>query len=391
MLGQTTRTTTYAAEHAAGCVRCQGRRWQECGRATPSRLTGPGPSGQEGRVSASSVSASSVVSSSAAAAGVTRLEITTRPAGTDALATATALRLQAVLGRTPELRTRKLYHLDLGLDLGRGEPAQVLAALVDPISELGAVGSLPDPAGASRLCVGLRPGVSDPVGRSVQRAAEDCLGRPLPGQVYTSTLYVFVGLTPAELERVSRELHNPLIQRVRLESSPPGDNALEVPRAGTSMVPKVALVPLRAADDATLEQISRAGMLALSLAEMAAIQRSLRRRGARPDRRRARVPGADVERALQAQDLRRPDHLHRPAGPHAGDRSRPVSCVHPRRHRGRRRRPRARGPGPAGSAVSWSPCSTTTRAWSASATPTTSSTRSRPTTRRRRSTPTAGR
>ena len=223
-------------------------------------------------MSASSVSASSVVSSSAAAAGVTRLEITTRPAGTDALATATALRLQAVLGRTPELRTRKLYHLDLGLDLGRGEPAQVLAALVDPICELGAVGSLPDPAGASRLCVGLRPGVSDPVGRSVQRAAEDCLGRPLPGQVYTSTLYVFVGLTPAELERVSRELHNPLIQRVRLESSPPGDNALEVPRAGTSMVPKVALVPLRAADDATLEQISRAGMLALSLAEMAAIR-----------------------------------------------------------------------------------------------------------------------
>ncbi|MBL8969437.1 MAG: hypothetical protein JNK56_02595, partial [Myxococcales bacterium] len=224
--------------------------------------------------STSSLAASASPSQAAAspAGGITRLEIATKPGLTDALATATAAQLAAVLGRTPVLRTRKLYHLDLALDAARGEPAQVLAALVDPVCEQGAVGALPDPAGALRLCVGLRPGVTDAVGRSVQRAAEDRLGRVLPGQVYTSTLYVFEGLTPAELERAGRELHNPLIQRVRLEGSPPGADALEVPRAGTHAVPHVARVPLRAADDPTLEQISRAGMLALSLAEMAAIR-----------------------------------------------------------------------------------------------------------------------
>ena len=71
---------------------------------------------------------------------------------------------------------------------------------------------------------------------------------------------------------MGRELHNPLIERVRLESSPPGPEGLEVPRAGTPLVPRVASVPLRAADDATLEQISRTGVLALSLAEMSAIR-----------------------------------------------------------------------------------------------------------------------
>jgi hypothetical protein len=106
----------------------------------------------------------------------------------------------------------------------------------------------------------------------VQRAAEDCLGRALAGQVYTSTLYVFEGLTPAELERVGRELHNPLIQRVRLESSPPGPWAWRCRGPARRLVPRVASVPLRAADDATLEQISRTGVLALSLAEMSAIR-----------------------------------------------------------------------------------------------------------------------
>ena len=264
-------------QRAAGAVKADaGRSVEGQPPHADSRLTGQGPNGQEGRVSASSVSASLAASAPRAdARAVTRLEVAARPELgdlIDALATATAKRLHAVLGRTPRLRTRKLYHLDLGLDLAAGEPARVLAALVDPVSELGAVGALPDPAGAQRLRVGLRPGVTDAVGRSVQRAAEDCLGRALEGQVYTSTLYLFEGLTPAELERVGRELHNPLIERVRLESSPPGPEGLEVPRAGTPLVPRVASVPLRAADDATLEQISRTGVLALSLAEMSAIR-----------------------------------------------------------------------------------------------------------------------
>jgi hypothetical protein len=213
-----------------------------------------------------------------------RLEIGTRVELSDALASATASRLKAVLGLRPTgLRTRKLYHLDLGLDAG--EAGQVLAALVDPISEEGALGCLPDPAGALVLSVGYRPGVTDSVGRSVLRAAEDRLGRPLAGQVFTSTMYVFTGLQRAEVEAAARELHNPLIQRVRIEACPPHSPRaplLDVPHAGTSTVPGVMAVALGAADDAMLEQISRAGMLALSLPEMQAIRDHFRSLGRDP-------------------------------------------------------------------------------------------------------------
>ena len=237
-------------------------------KATPARLTPQGPGGLRRAVS----SAQPAIPGLSPTAAVARLEVATRPELADALATATATRLQAVLGRVlTGLRTAKLYHLDLGL--GPEELAQVLAALVDPVSELGAIGVLADPPAALRLCVGFRPGVTDTVGRSVLRAAEDRLGRSLPGQVHSSTLYVFTGISRAELERVARELHNPLIERVRFEDPTDGTGALlEVPRAGTATVPAVTTVPLRAADDATLAQISRVGVLALSLAEMSAIR-----------------------------------------------------------------------------------------------------------------------
>lgn len=227
----------------------------------------------------------SPAASTEASASLWRLEIAARPALTDALASATAVRLKTVLGLAPTgLRTRKLYHLDLGLDAG--EAAQVLAALVDPVSEEGALGGLPDPADAVVLTVGYRPGVTDAVGRSVLRAAEDRLGRALPGAAYSSTMYVFTGLTREQVEAAARELHNPLIQRVRVELAPrvaaPRAGLHEVPQAGTPTVPGVRSVALGAADDATLEQISRAGMLALSLPEMQAIRDHFRALGRDP-------------------------------------------------------------------------------------------------------------
>jgi phosphoribosylformylglycinamidine synthase len=238
-----------------------------------------GAKGQESPVSASPAA------STEASTSLWRLEIGARPELSDALASATATRLKAVLGLSPtSLRTRKLYHLDLGLDAG--EAAQVLQALVDPISEVGALGCLPDPDDALLLSVGFRPGVTDSVGRSVQRAAEDRLGRSLAGQVYTSTMYVFTGLTRAQVEAAARELHNPLIQRVRVEAHPPGapprEAVLDVPHAGTPTVPGVSTVALGAADDAMLEQISRVGMLALSLPEMQAIRDHFRSLGRDP-------------------------------------------------------------------------------------------------------------
>ncbi|MCY1057956.1 AIR synthase-related protein [Nannocystis sp. SCPEA4] len=205
-----------------------------------------------------------------------RLEIAVRPDLGDALATATGAQLAGM--RPTGLRTRKVYLLDL--DIGPDEAERVLAALTDPVAEVGAVGALPDefaaPAGAAGepwlLTIGFRPGVTDSVGTSVKRAAEDCLGRSLQGHVYTATTYVLWGLEAAEAERAARELHNPLIERAALERSP-RPAAFTVPRAGAGHDATVAVVALRAADDAALMRISTQGLLALTLTEMRAIQR----------------------------------------------------------------------------------------------------------------------
>ena len=206
---------------------------------------------------------------------VHRLEIEAQSRVGDPLAEATRRRLDTWLGVRPRaLQTRKVYHLDLGLS--EAEAEQVLDALVDPVAERGALGMLEDPIldgeQAWVLRVGYMPGVTDAVGRSVARAASDCVGRTLTGLVYSSTQYLIWGLEPEQIEHAARELlYNPLIERMQLERAPRSLD-LSVPRAGSSAPPQVERVALRAADDATLETISREGVLSLSLTEMCAIQ-----------------------------------------------------------------------------------------------------------------------
>ena len=139
-----------------------------------------------------------------------------------------------------------------------------------------------DEADGLALTVGFRPGVTDSVGTSVKRAAEDCLGRSLNGCAYTSTMYLVWGLSRAELERAATQLlFNPMIERMRSDAMPrPLD--LDVPRAGAEVAPRVQSGALREADDARLQQLSTDGMLALTLAEMQAIQAHFRERGRDP-------------------------------------------------------------------------------------------------------------
>lgn len=212
-----------------------------------------------------------------------RLELETRAELRDALALQTAERLRSWLGlAVTRVLTRKVFHLDLDLD--RDEAERVLAALVDPIAEHGALGMLPDPwdDAPGILTVGFRPGVTDTVGATVKRAAEDCLGRPLAGHAYSSTMFVIWGLDRAGLERAASELLvNSLIQRARFDALPRTLD-LEVPRAGAETAPEIAIVPLREADDAELVRISEAGILALSLIEMRAIAEHFRGLGRDP-------------------------------------------------------------------------------------------------------------
>ncbi len=214
-----------------------------------------------------------------------RLEIEVRPGLVDALATQTLRRLEAWLGLRPvELRSRRVIHLALGLE--PAEARRVLEALVDPVAEVGALGQLPDgepePGPLLALSVGLRPGVTDGVGASVKRAAEDCLGRSLVGRAYTSTLYLVRGLSEAALMRAAAAvLHNPLIERATLHSIPRTLD-LSVPRPGHEQPPVVQTVPVREADDDALLARSREGMLALTLHEMQAIKAHFVERGRDP-------------------------------------------------------------------------------------------------------------
>ena len=208
-----------------------------------------------------------------------RLEIETRPDLTDALATRTCARLDAWLQVAPtQLRTRRVFHLDVrgedGVELSAGEIQEVLEALVDPVAEVGSVGMLPDPnfdAGVA-LAVGFRPGVTDTVAATVRVAIADTLGRVIAGRVYSSTLYLFDGLTEAQVQHAADKLlHNPLIERASISAFPRALD-LDVPSAGSPSTPAVQRVALRDAEDEALMRLSKDGMLALSLEEMRAIQ-----------------------------------------------------------------------------------------------------------------------
>ncbi len=215
---------------------------------------------------------------------VHRLEIEARPGLSDALAESTARRLRSEFGITATVRTRRVYLLDL--DLTEHEAVAALAQLVDPVAEIGALGMLRDRTGSDGqlwfLTVGLRPGVTDSVGRSVHRAVADLVGRELQGEVYTATVYRLEGVSRADAERAARELlYNPLIERLKIEG---GERTLDltVPRAGQLRSPEVASVRLRGASDAELGRISKAGTLSLTVAEMRAIEAHFTEQGRDP-------------------------------------------------------------------------------------------------------------
>ncbi len=212
---------------------------------------------------------------------VHRVEIRASARAGDAQAAQTRARLSSWLGLQPSrVQTRRVYHLDLGLDAADAE--RVRAALTDPVSEEGALSLIDDEGAAVWARVAFKPGVTDTVGASVKRAAEDCLGRTLEGHAYASTLYLFWGIDVADVEKAAPQvLCNPVIETVSVSAEPrPLD--LHIPKAGSDSAPAVGTVGLRDADDDTLRSISQDGMLALSLEEMKTIAEHFRGLGRDP-------------------------------------------------------------------------------------------------------------
>ncbi len=125
--------------------------------------------------------------------------------------------------------------------------------------------------------LGFLPGITDNVGRTATVALEDIYNRPLEGAVYTSHLYLLRGaLQRRDVERVVRDqLANPLIHQWRITAAADWHDGTEAflppPVAGVEKPPQLSTISLEY-DDQTLIHLSQERLLALSLAEMQAIQ-----------------------------------------------------------------------------------------------------------------------
>ena len=132
--------------------------------------------------------------------------------------------------------------------------------------------------------VGFRPGVTDNTGRTAKEAIQYLTGRPFnPGEgVYTSTQYLFSGLMDKKIaEKIAKDfLANGLIQRWDIltaeELDPEVGVPVTIPQVKTTDQPgpMAKTISLELSDD-ELMQISRQGMLALSLEEMRRIQQHM--------------------------------------------------------------------------------------------------------------------
>jgi phosphoribosylformylglycinamidine synthase len=125
--------------------------------------------------------------------------------------------------------------------------------------------------------IGLLPGLTDNVGRTAVEALEDVYGRPWPGAVYTSHLYLLRGaLQRQDVERVVTDiLANPLIHQWRITAAADWHDGraafLPAPVAGVDKPPQVETISLEH-DDQALIHLSQERLLSLNLPEMRAIQ-----------------------------------------------------------------------------------------------------------------------
>src|SRR5258708_7523935 len=163
-------------------------------------------------------------------------------------------------------------------NLGRAEADRLLRELLlDPLVETGRVATLNEDLGADRLAtVLLKPGVMDPVALSIVDAAKD-LG--ISVESVRSFRRYFGPPLPAEARAVlfGRVLANDAIEQVL-----DGPLTLDHLSVGTPYSFRLVTVPLRDLDDAALLKLSRDGQLALSVAEMRAVQAHFQEQGRDP-------------------------------------------------------------------------------------------------------------
>ncbi|GAB6088446.1 AIR synthase-related protein [Spirochaeta dissipatitropha] len=187
-------------------------------------------------------------------------------------------------------------------------PAEAVLEQVfsDPVAQEMAVGGFAD-EGSLIVEIGLKPGVTDTQGITAQQAL--ALHGSANAVVQTAVQYRMPAEIAADeqnLERIVSYLHNPLIQTACIPGGPAvyaGDlRSMPQPVPETS-IPEVERVQLQGLDDEQLLELSRRRLLALSVAEMRAIQEYFAESAVAAEREKAGIGAevSDVELEMLAQ------------------------------------------------------------------------------------------
>ena len=208
-----------------------------------------------------------------------RIEVGLKPEIKDALGEKIKRRIQNDLHIAVDMvRTIDVFIIDINLNAA--ELAAVAAGpFSDPIIQHYAI-NRPLATGFDWLIeVGLRPGVTDNVGRTALEALSLILNRlPSPDEkVYSARQYLLRGaIDRSAVEKIARDLlANELIQRYEIYHRDEFDYQkgipAYVPRVSETSLIQVCAIDLAVTDE-ELMRISKERLLALSLAEMKAIQ-----------------------------------------------------------------------------------------------------------------------
>lgn len=178
------------------------------------------------------------------------------------------------------VRTRDVY--TVSADITDAEAAKVARELANPILQSGSVGETPAEGCDWLVSVGFRPGVTDNVGRTAHEAIGDIIGRKLRDDEYVCSSVEYMisgGIDRAAVESIARRLlANELIETVRIFDGAELENGIPVflPVITSSHQAVTREYNLEVSDGELME-ISRKGILALTLAEMKVIQSYFRR------------------------------------------------------------------------------------------------------------------
>jgi len=211
-----------------------------------------------------------------------RIELAPLTVWRDARGEAVIAQAQSVCNiKLDRVVTRDVY--TLVSDCSDAEAAKIAELLHNPVLQMWRTGEaksanfVPAPECDYLLCIGFKPGVTDNVSRTFRSAAADILGRKLREDeyVFSSTEYLISGkdLTEDQVKTIgSKLLANELIQSSLVL---PGSESENVPHnlpyvSATEKV-QVKKYDLEVSDDELVE-LSKKGILALSLEEMKAIQ-----------------------------------------------------------------------------------------------------------------------